>query len=268
MSHEDPQDLLRAGKLTEARERALDIVKRHPADTQARGVLAQILLFTGELERADKQFEMVGQQDAGSMYAMSAMRRLVKGEMARQQCFADGNPPEIMGPSTPTLEKHAQALAALGKGNAGEAQQLLAEAEGERPAVPGSCNGDPFPDMRDMDDLCAPLLEVVTLGGTYAWVALSAIQWLEITEARSPVDQLWRTTKMAVKDGPEGEVFLPCLYAATAQRGDDQLRLGKGTDWIESDGEPVRGVGQRMFALGEQDRALFEIKRIEFGRAD
>ena len=115
-----------------------------------------------------------------------------------------------------------------------------------------------------MDDVLAPLLEVITLGGTYAWIALSEIAWFELAETRAPVDQLWRSTKIAVKDGPEGDVFLPCLYPATARHGDDQLKLGKGTDWLEAEGQPVRGLGQKMFALDDQDRALFEIRRIEF----
>lgn len=264
MAHENPEDLLRAGKLTEAKQRALEIVKRHPADTGGRGLLAQVLLFTGELERADKQFEMVGQQDASSLYAMTAMRRLIKGELARKACFAEGTPPEIMGRSAPHLEKHAQALAELAKGNAQAAQELIAQAEADRPATPGTCDGVAFSDMRDMDDVLAPVLEVITLGGTYAWVALGDVEWFELTEARSPVDQLWRTTKLSVREGPEGEVFLPCLYPGTAEQGDDQLRLGKGTDWMEGDSGPVRGLGQKMFALDEHDRALFEIRRVEF----
>jgi type VI secretion system protein ImpE len=264
MSLEDPQDLLRSGKLTEAREAALQFVKRHPADTQARGLLAQVLLFAGELERADKQFEMVGQQDAASLYAVTAMRRLLKGEMARQSCFTQGSPPEIMGRSNPCLEKHVLAVIALAKGNAPQAQDLLAEAQGERTASGGTCDGLHFSDMRDMDDLLAPVLEVITLGGTYAWVALCEIDWLELNEARAPVDQLWRSTRIAVREGPEGDVFLPCLYPATAQRGDDQLKLGKGSDWLEVEGEPVRGVGHKMFAMDGHDRALFEIRRIEF----
>ena len=264
MSHEDPQDLLRAGKLTEGKERALEVVKRHPADTQARGVLAQILLFAGDLERADKQFEMVGKQDAGSLYAMTAMRRLIKGEMDRQRCFSDGTPPEIIGRSTPSMEAHVRALAELAKGNAIAAQEIISESEAARPASPGACDGMQFSDMRDMDDLLAPCLEIITLGGSYAWVALSEVEWFELTEAHRPIDQLWRTTKLAVKGGPEGEVFLPCLYPGTTHRGDDQLRLGKGTDWIDSEGGPVRGVGQKMFAFGEHDRALYEIRRVEF----
>jgi type VI secretion system protein ImpE len=153
----------------------------------------------------------------------------------------------------------------MAKGNGQAAQALLAEAEAQRPATPGKCDGVAFADMRDMDDVLAPVLEVITLGGTYAWVALSEVEWFELTEARSPVDQLWRTTKLSVREGPEGEVFLPCLYPGTAEQGDDQLRLGKGTDWTEPDAGPVRGLGQKMFAFDEQDRALFEIHRVELG---
>jgi type VI secretion system protein ImpE len=71
---------------------------------------------------------------------------------------------------------------------------------------------------------------------------------------------------MTVHDGPDGEVFLPALYFGSVTSGDHSLQTGRSTDWID-DGGPIRGVGQRMYLVGEEDRPILDIKSIEFERA-
>jgi type VI secretion system protein ImpE len=43
------------------------------------------------------------------------------------------------------------------------------------------------------------------------------------------------------------------------------LRLGRETDWQQADGGPVRGVGQRVFLVGEDDTAIMELGKLRFG---
>ena len=42
------------------------------------------------------------------------------------------------------------------------------------------------------------------------------------------------------------------------------MRLGRMTDWRGGEGGPVRGVGQRMFVVGEEDRSIMELKELTF----
>ncbi len=69
---------------------------------------------------------------------------------------------------------------------------------------------------------------------------------------------------MEVRDGPEGEVFLPAIYAPAPE--DAEARLGRRTGW--SDDEPVRGTGLRTFLVGEDPCPLMDIGVITFEPAE
>ena len=145
-----------------------------------------------------------------------------------------------------------------------EAVSKLAEAEEKRTKVSGVCDGQKFDDFRDLDDLCASYLEVLTSNGKYYWIPIDRVQEMEFRPPERPKDLLWRRVNMAVADGPEGEVFIPAVYAATQQHGDEQLKLGRGTSWLEEEGQPVRGLGQRTFLIGEEDKPVMQIGEITF----
>jgi protein involved in temperature-dependent protein secretion len=52
------------------------------------------------------------------------------------------------------------------------------------------------------------------------------------------------------------------LYAGSYAEADDRLRLGRMTDWRGGEGAPLRALGQRMFQLDEDDRAILEIQTV------
>jgi type VI secretion system protein ImpE len=70
---------------------------------------------------------------------------------------------------------------------------------------------------------------------------------------------------MIVHDGPDGEVYLPALYAGSHAAAEDGLRLGRATDWAGGQGRPVRGSGQRTFLVGDEAKTLMEIQVLTFG---
>jgi protein involved in temperature-dependent protein secretion len=41
-------------------------------------------------------------------------------------------------------------------------------------------------------------------------------------------------------------------------------RLGRQTDFIGGDGEPVRGVGLRSFIFGDEARSILDVAEIQF----
>jgi type VI secretion system protein ImpE len=57
---------------------------------------------------------------------------------------------------------------------------------------------------------------------------------------------------------------VPALYAGTETATDNALKLGRATDWRGNEGEPVRGIGQRTFLIGEEDRPVMELAEITF----
>jgi type VI secretion system protein ImpE len=260
-----PRELFQAGRLTPAIEAAVAEVKKHPTDTAHRGLLCELLCFAGDWERADKHLETILQQDPGTALGLSLFRQVIRAEVCRQQFYDEGRVPEFLGEPTPVLQLHLQASIAWRDGQPEEASRLLAQAEEQRPHPTGTCDGRPFDDFRDLDDLTAAFLEVLTSTGKYFWVPLERVQSMELHPPQRPRDLVWRRARMSVADGPDGEVFLPALYAGTPRSSDDQLRLGRGTDWQGEEGQPVRGLGQRTFLVGAEDRPILSVQQITFG---
>jgi type VI secretion system protein ImpE len=259
-------DHYEAGNLREAVAAALDDVKVNPSDTGKRRFLCELLCLTGDLERADRQLDVLTQQvDAEEMVNVALFRQLVRAEQARQQFSSDGRLPEFLNNEVaPLLRMHLEAAVLLRAGKQAEATALLTRAEEQRPKIAGVCNGQPFDDLRDLDDVTASYFEVLTSTGKYYWIPMSAVDAIEFRAPVRPRDLLWRRALMTVHQGPDGEVFLPTLYAGAAGDPDDRVRLGRTTEWR---GEaPVRGFGQRMFLIGEEARTIMELQSLTFKR--
>ncbi|MBX3411211.1 MAG: hypothetical protein KF708_00735 [Pirellulales bacterium] len=259
------KELYQLGDLTAAVTAALDEVKKHPTDTARRGFLCELLAFTGDMERVDKQLDALGHQDPQALMGVALFRQLVRGELARQQFYQAGAVPEFLDLPGDGLKLHLEASILLREGKADEAVALLAKAEEERPHPSGTCNGEPFDDLRDCDDLTASFFEVLTSTGKYYWVPIEAVQYLEFRPPQRPRDLLWRRAHMIVRGGPDGEVYLPTIYAGAAAEADDPLRLGRATDWRGGDGAPVSGRGLRTFLVGDRDRTILELETLTIG---
>ncbi len=74
-------------------------------------------------------------------------------------------------------------------------------------------------------------MEALTGSGKYYWIPMERIESIEFRAPERPIDLIWRSMNISVLGGPEGEVYLPSLYPDTAARGDNQLKLGRGTTW-------------------------------------
>jgi type VI secretion system protein ImpE len=256
------QELFSSGDLTGALAAAVEEVKQKPADLGRRVFLAELLCFTGNVDRADVHLDALAEQDPQTQYNVSVFRQLVRAEQARQQCFAEGRVPEFLGPVLPRMQAHLEAAMLLREGRTAEAAASLQQAESLRPSPTGTLDGQPFDEFRDMDDLTSSFLEVYTVTGKYYWVPIEQVELIEFREPKGARDLLWRRTHLIVRDGPDGEVFLPTTYPGTQTDADDRLRLARLTDWRGE--RPVRGVGQRMFLVGDRDLPILELKTIEF----
>jgi type VI secretion system protein ImpE len=255
-------ELYKAGQLSEAIAAATDEVKRHPGEANLRGLLAELLCFAGDFERADKQMDALGHQDPQSVVGVSLFRQLLRAALARQQFYAEGRLPEFLEKPLPRLKRHLEASIALREGRLDEAAAMLDAAEAERSPLPGVSDGRPFDDFRDVDDLTSSFFEVLTTTGKYYWIPMERVELIEFREPVRPRDLLWRRVHMVVNDGPDGEVFLPVLYPGSQTDADDNVKLGRMTNWRGGEKAPVQGAGQRMFVLGDEDAGILELKQI------
>jgi type VI secretion system protein ImpE len=246
---------------------ALADVREHPTDTARRLFLAELMSFSGELERADNQLDALGHNDPQAMPLIHLFRLLVRAEQARQDFFAQGRMPEFPGAPDAVVRRLLEASIQVRQGALAEAVGLLEQVEEQRPKLAGECNGQPFGDFRDLDDLSCCILEVLTTNGQYYWVPLTRVESIEFREPARPRDLLWRRTHLVIRDGPDIEVFCPVVYAGSAAEADDMLRLGRATDWRGGDGTPVRGIGQRTFLVGEEATPILEIQNVTFSES-
>jgi type VI secretion system protein ImpE len=256
-----------AGNLPEAVAAALEAVKRAPADGGKRRFLCELLCFAGDLERADRQLDALAQQDPAATPAVALFRQLIRAEEARRQFFAEGRLPEFLAQPSPVLRLHLEASIHLREGRPDEAARLLDEAERQRPKASGACDGRPFTDFRDIDELTAPLFEVLTSTGKYYWIPVEQVESVEFHAPARPRDLLWQRVHMVVRGGPDGEVFLPVLYPGAHADPDPRVRLGRVTSWQGGDGVPVRGSGQRIFLVGDEERPTLEMQSLTINGA-
>lgn len=256
------QELYQSGRLSEAVAAATEDVKKRPTDSLARSFLCEMLLVSGDLDRADTHLNVLAQQDAQAAPHFAIFRHLVRAEQARRQFYDDGRLPEFIGEPTPVLKLHLQASIAAREGAKDEAARLLNEAEEQRVKPHGMCDGEPFDDLRDLDDFNASFLEVLATNGKYFWIPMEQVISLEMQPPSRPVDLIWRKASLSVAGGPDGEVYIPTIYAASYKESDERLRLGRSTMWQGEEGQPTRGLGQRSLLVGDKDMPVLEINEI------
>ncbi|MDE2574448.1 MAG: tetratricopeptide repeat protein, partial [Rhodospirillales bacterium] len=124
--------LFREGHLAAAIEAANGAVRKAPGDLGARIVLAEMLLFAGNLERADVILDAAAEADPASAVVVAEFRQLLRGETARRQLRRDGRLPEFLGEPTASQKEVLKALVALRAGDGAEAQRAAAAAEAAR----------------------------------------------------------------------------------------------------------------------------------------
>jgi type VI secretion system protein ImpE len=261
--------LFRDGNLAGALTAATAAVRQAPTDIGARILLAELLLFAGNIERADLVLDACSGLDPTFALAATEFRQLLRGETARRQLFSDGRLPEFVGEPTPAHRLSLAAVVALRNGDAGEAGKLAAQAEEARVHANGRIGERTFDDLRDIDDLLACCFEAVTTTGKYFWIAPERVVSLRLHPMKRPRDLFWRRATMRIDDGPEGDVYLPLVYPPLSVEGaalTDALRLGRATDWrqIPKDG-PTRGLGAVTLLVGDEALTWHEMDELSFG---
>lgn len=256
--------LLNQGKLDEAADAAIDFVRNHPGDAGGREVLAELFCLRGDLERADKQCETILVQQPAVALSASLLRQLIRAETARRECWRSGRLPEFIGEPGEVCQQTLSALLAIRSGEPAQASHILSDLLEKQTPHSGTCNGQAFADFRDLDDVCAGIWEVLTSTGKYFWVPIERITNAEFTPVTRPRDLLWRQCNLSVADGPDGVVYIPALYIDTDPSQPTPERLGRATNWVEEQDAPVRGLGQRLFLVGEEELGIMQIESIAF----
>jgi type VI secretion system protein ImpE len=226
------RDLFKAGKVRDAIEVLTAHVREHPADITQRTFLFELLCFAGEFSRAEKQLSVLANgstdRETGAIVYYAALH----AERTRHELF----------------EKQ--------------------EFPGDSPRiVSGTLNGKAFNDLRDADPDIGARLEVFA-AGSYVWIPFEHIASVEMGAPQRLRDTLWAPA--LVQAAPSfrgmdlGEVLIPAVYPFSWKQSDEQVWLGRVTEWLVDDEGRESPVGQKTLLVDGEEFPFLEVRSLKF----
>lgn len=252
-------ELFQTGQLDAAVEQAAQDVKAKPGELTLRSLFAEVLCYTRDWARVDKQLDAIAKINPQALVGVSMLKHLIRSEVSREEAYEQGRVPEFIEQPCESMQKRLQALTHYRTGDVSKALDLVNEASELEAPIPGTHNGEAFSSIRDMDDLLGPILEVFTATGEYYWVGMNQIRSMEFDSPTNLVDQLWRAARIETTGELKGRVYIPALYYGSTKNEDGRVRIGRATDWIQVDGGPVVGSGQRDFLVDDDALAVMQL---------
>ena len=257
-------ELFQSGQLSAALASATEAVRNQTSDIVARSQLSELLCFTGDLDRADKQLDAAMQIDAESAVGVSLLRHLIRSEKSRREVFSEGRVPEFLQQPTDAQQCRLKAVMNLRGGNFQDSADLVATALESESLVSGDADGTPFEGMTDLDDVLGPTIEIYTATGKYYWLSAEQVVSIEFSPVEHLSDMLWRAAQIQTVGEISGRVHIPALYHGSHESDDERIRIGRATDWIQRHESLTSGAGQREWLLGDDVAAITSLKSVSF----
>lgn len=258
-----PADLMREGRLSEARESLVERVKAAPADAKARTLLFQLLAFFGEWDKVERHLELLISQSPETATGVLVYRNLVAAERSRQKVAAGQQLPDFMTDPPEYLDGLLKARMALSGGDTAQFGKIMKKVKKQIPLVSGLTEAMPFSEFNDCDATLTGMLEVF-VHDRYLWFPLISVRELSVQQPKTLLDTLWAPGRIVTWDGLTTNCFLPALYPDSFVHTNNQVRMGRVTDWIDLGNGYYRGVGQHLFMVGEREKGLLELNEVTF----
>ncbi|WP_299969558.1 type VI secretion system accessory protein TagJ [uncultured Roseobacter sp.] len=236
-------------------------VKKSPQDAEARMFLAELSILLGDLSRAETQARLAATAAPDAMLGIGIFRQHLRALHARDAWWQSGALPTFPnGPSA--LSTLALRLnVALRETDGAAARTALHTLEDQRGAQPGTWNGTPVADLRDLDDRLPHAIEALTGGGHYLWLDFADLAELTFGPATRPLDTVLPRARVRLRDGSAADIRLPAIYPAPMSAAE---QLGRTTDFDE----PAEGVttarGQRCWLAGDDIASCLETRTLTF----
>ncbi len=223
--------LYSAGQLSPAIEALGVELRSNPGDVQRRIFLFELLIFSGDWTRAEKQLDVLAgnghMAEAGTMVYRSA----ITAERVREHMFDTADFPTGAAPSP----------------------------------VAGTLNGQAFTSIEDADPRVGARLEVIA-GGRYLWIPFAHIASVGMQPPARLRDLHWAPAQLrtgpSVRDLELGEVLLPVITPAASRLSDDELRLGRAVDWTQLPTGEYAPAGQKLLRVDEQLVPLLDVREL------
>jgi type VI secretion system protein ImpE len=255
------QELFRSGRLRECLAALQGEVRGSPADAKLRTFLAQLLMLSGDWDRAVNQLQVAGELDPAALPMKHAYTAAIQCERLRAAVFAGERQPLILGDPPPWVALLLQALGPLAQGRAAEAAELRERALEDAPPTPGRVNGTAFDWIADADSRLGPVLEVM-LNGAYYWVPFSRVRRIVIEPPADVRDLVWVPAQLTWSNEGEAMGLIPARYPGSERSEEDPVRLARRTEWRELGGGAFVGLGQRVLATSAEELGLLEVREL------
>jgi type VI secretion system protein ImpE len=252
-----PIELFHEARLSEAIAGQRQIVERRPDDIAQRLLLCDLLAFAGDHSELRRQLEYLTKGPAEIREYVAEWHEILTADGARHA----GNAPDFLIDPPEHVLRRLRALGELNAGHGDRALDLLDDADEKAPWIEGHVDGRPFEGWRDTDDVLGPVLELLG-GGLWIWLAMDQVRKLRLEQTNELRDHIYRPATLWLCDGNVHELFIPVLYAGTAEHPEEGIRTGAGIDWIERNGL-MRGLGSRTYLFGEEELTVDEFRQVE-----
>lgn len=259
----DARDLIKAGRLADARKQLVDEVKSSPADSGKRTLLFQVLSYHGEWDRAEHHLDALVAQDSRMETGAQVYKNLIRGERERADVVGLRRRPSLLPATPPYLETYFAAWEKVVGKEIEVAEGLFDRIDADRPTLQGTVDGKDFTGFRDTDTFLSFFIEVF-VHDRYLWVPIESIRELSISPPKTLYDLLWAPGRMTTWEGLALNGYLPVLYPDSFSHEEDRIKLGRMTDWVSLGGSFSKGMGQHVFQVGEEEMPLLEIQEAHF----
>jgi type VI secretion system protein ImpE len=220
------------GQVREAQNELTAYLREHPSETAARTFLFELLCFSGDYDRAEKQLTALTNEDPKTEMAAILYRSALHAERTRHGVI-----------------------------------ESQAFSKDQPASPPGKLNGEDFRFLRDADPDLGARLEVFA-AGAYLWIPFEHIASVEIDVPKRLRDTLW--TPALVRTGPSfkgrelGEVLIPAIYPFSWKNSNQATWLGRMTQWAADDEGKEYPSGQRVLLADDKEVSFLEIRSLEF----
>jgi type VI secretion system protein ImpE len=233
-----PKELFKAGKVREAAKALTDYLRERPSDTAQRTFLFELLCFAGEFARAEKQLAVLSngsvEKETGAIVYYAALH----AEKTRHELFE-----KLAFPTDSTSSTASPA---------------------------GELNGEPFTDLRDADPDIGARLEVFA-AGAYLWLPFEHVASLEMGPPQRLRDTLWAPalvqTAPSFRGMDLGEVLIPAIYPFSWKDPNEEVWLGRVTEWSADDEGKEYPSGQKMLLVDGEEVPFLEVRSLQFFHA-
>ena len=260
---------LRLGEFANGSTRLADLlaegqksVRGEPANAKRRIMLFQLLVLSGQWDRALTQLSVVNDMGTEADDFVRTYREVIRCELFRKEVYAGGKTALVLGEPQEWIARLAEALRLLGEGKVDEAARLREAAFEAAPSVSGRLNDEPFEWIADADVRMGPVCEAM-VNGKYYWIPFDRLARIEVEAPTDLRDLIWAPARLTFRNGGEQVAFLPARYPGSEAAEDDGLRLCRRTEWRDVGADTHVGMGQRMFATDVGETAILEARVIE-----